>query len=64
MNRLMQMLALVVPLVILLLVVFVIVAKLYKRASKEIAFVRTGAGGPKADRAHTTLQPGHLHRAV
>ena len=47
MNGLIQMLALVVPLVILLLVVFVIVAKLYKRASKEIAFVRTGAGGPK-----------------
>lgn len=47
MNGLMQMLALVVPLVILLLVVFLIVAKLYKRASKEIAFVRTGAGGPK-----------------
>ncbi len=47
MNGLIQMLALVVPLVILLLVVFLIVAKLYKRASKEIAFVRTGAGGPK-----------------
>lgn len=47
MNGLMQMLALVVPLVILLLVVFLIIAKLYKRASKEIAFVRTGAGGPK-----------------
>lgn len=47
MNGLIQMLALVVPLVILLLVVFVIVAKLYKRASKEIAFVRTGAGDQK-----------------
>ncbi len=47
MNGLIQMLAVVVPLVILLLVVFLIVAKLYKRASKEIAFVRTGAGGPK-----------------
>ncbi len=53
-SNLYQILTLAGIVLVALIVIGVIVARLYKRSSKEVSFVRTGFGGEKVIMSYST----------
>ncbi|MFW1967666.1 band 7 protein [Acinetobacter guillouiae] len=51
-SNLYQILVLAGIILVALIVIGVIIARLYKRSSKEVSFVRTGFGGEKVIRSY------------
>lgn len=53
-SNLYQILVLAGIILVALIVIGVIIARLYKRSSKEVSFVRTGFGGEKVIMSYST----------